>query len=122
MPANGLPLTGYRWQADSRPLRAPHSFLCSLKTLASGSEDGTVKLWDLATGNLRATFRGHGAQVDSVAFSPDGKTLASAAADRKVKLWDVATGEQRATFSGALLDAPNTREPGRSGGIRWIWA
>ena len=45
------------------------------KTLASGSYDKTIKLWDVATGQLKSTLTGHSAKVNSVQFSPDGKTL-----------------------------------------------
>jgi WD40 repeat protein len=64
------------------------------KTLASGSEDRRIKLWDVATGKERATLKGHTGEVLSVAFSPDGKTLASGSNDQTIKLWDVATGKQ----------------------------
>ena len=64
------------------------------KTLASGSEDKTVKLWDAATGKELATLKGHTSHVSAVAFSPDGKTLASGSYDKTVKLWDVATGKE----------------------------
>src|SRR5262249_53240542 len=60
------------------------------KTLASGSGDKTIKLWDVATGKEMASLKGHTGYVFSVAFSPDGKTLASASGDKTVKLWDVA--------------------------------
>ena len=64
------------------------------KTLASGSEDQTIKLWDVATGKEKATLQGHTANVFSVAFSPDGKTLAACSwEDTVVKLWDVTMGE-----------------------------
>jgi WD40 repeat protein len=59
------------------------------KTLASGSSDKTIKLWDVATGNNIATLRGHAYAIRSLAFSPDGKALASGSNDTTVKLWDV---------------------------------
>ena len=65
------------------------------KTLASGSGDRTVKLWDVATGKLLASLRGHTGAVYTVAWSPDGKTLASGSDDRTVKLWDAAVGKER---------------------------
>jgi WD40 repeat protein len=64
------------------------------KTLASGSQNRTIKLWDVATGEEQATLKGHTDMVLSVAFSPDGKTLASGSMDKTIKLWDVATGKQ----------------------------
>jgi WD40 repeat protein len=59
------------------------------KTLASASQDRTIKLWDVATGNERSTLHGHTESVASVSFSPDGKTLASGSWDSTIKLWDV---------------------------------
>ena len=70
------------------------------KTLASGSEDNTIKLWDVATGKERFTLKGHTQPVWSVAFSPDGMTLASGSWDGTTKLWDVATGKERASLLG----------------------
>lgn len=69
------------------------------KRLASASWDGTVKLWDVATGKEILTFKGHKAQLNidqvwSVAFSPDGKWIASASYDQTVKLWDPVTGKE----------------------------
>ncbi len=48
-----------------------------------------VQLWDVATGKLLATLRGHEGQVNCLAYSPDGKCLASGSYDRTVRLWDV---------------------------------
>ena len=60
--------------------------------MASGSLDGSVRLWDLTTGTARAVLRGHADGVASVAFSPDGRTLASAGGE--AKLWQTATGRE----------------------------
>jgi WD40 repeat protein len=65
------------------------------KTLASGSGDQTVRLWDVATGRqIGKPLTGHTDFVTSVAYSSDGKTLASGSDDGTVRLWDVATGHQ----------------------------
>ena len=69
------------------------------QTLAGANRGGTVKLWDVATGHLKATFKGSGGWLWNVAFSPDGQTLACADAD-ELKLWDVATQRLKATLKG----------------------
>jgi tetratricopeptide (TPR) repeat protein len=56
--------------------------------LASGSDDNTVKVWDVASGKEIAAFEGSFGSVMSVAFSPDGTRLASGSDDNSVKLWD----------------------------------
>jgi WD40 repeat protein len=68
------------------------------KTLASGSDDKTVKLWDVATGKEKATLRGHTDEVWYVAFLPERKTVVSGSLDGTVRLWDVTTGKQMASL------------------------
>ncbi len=76
-------------------------------SLASGSGDSSIKLWDIRTGQCRCTLEGHTSRVWSVAFSPipltkgdEGGMLASASSDQTVKLWDVQTGACRHTLQG----------------------
>ena len=66
--------------------------------LASGAQDGTVRLWDVVSGENIATLDEHTAWISSVAFSPDGATVASASRDLTIKLWDVGSGESRITL------------------------
>jgi WD40 repeat protein len=67
------------------------------KTLAAGSGDGKVRLWDVATGKeLRIlTGRGKESRVVAMAFSPDGKTLASSSEEITLVLWDPQTGKEK---------------------------
>ena len=62
--------------------------------------DSTVKVWDVGTGQERATLKGHTDAVSSVALSGDGKTLVSGSVDGTVRVWDVGTGQERATLKG----------------------
>ena len=66
-------------------------------TLASGSADGTVRLWETATGKHLATLEGHAWSITSLAFSADSRTLTSAA-HTEVWVWDVASGRRKAAF------------------------
>ena len=47
------------------------------KTIASGDQGKTVRLWNALSGELLRTLKGHRRELYSVAFSPDGETLAS---------------------------------------------
>ena len=69
------------------------------QTLASGSDDHTIKLWNLSNGELLRTLTGHSGSVLSVAISPDGQTLASGSKDEKIKLWNLSNGELLRTLT-----------------------
>ncbi len=70
------------------------------KTLAAGFEDGSIIVWDVASGKPQRVLTGHKFPVRSLAFLPHGKMLFSGAgelprpkAGGEVKLWDLATGK-----------------------------
>ena len=66
----------------------------------AGGGDGTVRIWDAATGEQRATLTGHTSVVRRWRSHPDGTWLATGGDDGTVRIWDAATGEQRATLTG----------------------
>jgi WD40 repeat protein/tetratricopeptide (TPR) repeat protein len=68
--------------------------------LASGSNDGSIKLWNVSMDEVLQTLTGHSQSVYSVAFSPDGRILASGSNDETVKLWNVDTGQVLQTLQG----------------------
>ena len=73
------------------------------QTLASGSWDRTIRLWNPYTGQHKATLMDDGMwDVTSIAFSPDGSTLASGGGrwSNKIRLWDIETGSRTAIFAG----------------------
>ena len=76
------------------------SFRSDGATLASGNQDGSIYLWDVATAKLQGTFIGHADAISSITFSPDGLTFASTSVDSSIRLWDVETGQQRQAIAG----------------------
>ncbi|UCH93264.1 MAG: hypothetical protein JSV88_23705 [Candidatus Aminicenantes bacterium] len=70
------------------------------KWIISGSDDKTLKLWDVESGKEVRTFKGHNSYVNSVAFIPQGNLILSGSIDKTMKLWDLHTGEEIRTFKG----------------------
>ncbi|HEU0089615.1 MAG TPA: hypothetical protein VFQ77_18550, partial [Pseudonocardiaceae bacterium] len=95
--------------------------------LLSGGDDGSVRVWDAATGAPVHQLSGHTGAVWSVAYSPDGTHLLSGGDDGSVRVWDAATGAP-AGFTIVILpgdelavfDAVSQALAGASEGA-WRW-
>ena len=75
-------------------------FSSDSKTLISGSNDGTIRVWDINKKQQILTFRRNGDRFYSVAFSPNRSTLASYSSDNTIRIWDIATGTLLQTITG----------------------
>ncbi len=68
--------------------------------VVSSDIGGTVRVWDLATGQQQATLTGHHGPVWSVAAAADGARVVSGGDGGTVRVWDLATGQQQAKLTG----------------------
>ena len=74
------------------------------KRLASASCDGTVKVWDAATGQEVLTLKGHTAAVQAWPSAPTASAWPRRGQDKTVKVWDAATGAGLLTLKGHTGD------------------
>jgi hypothetical protein len=70
------------------------------RRLASGSEDQTVRVWDVPSGQELLCLRGHEGGVYSVTVSGDGRRLVSGSFDRTVRMWDARSGQELLCLRG----------------------
>src|SRR5262249_16913589 len=76
------------------------------RILISGSNDGTVRLWETASGKEVRVLEGHRKGISGIALTPDGQTLASGSYDLTLKLWDMGNGKELRS----LADAPTASD------------
>jgi WD40 repeat protein/mono/diheme cytochrome c family protein len=76
------------------------AFSADGKRAVTGSDDQTVRVWDVASGKEVLRLSGHTEEVHAVAFAPDGSRVASGGRDRTVRLWDAAAGKELRRFTG----------------------
>jgi transducin (beta)-like 1 len=85
-----------RWSPTGTGTNNPNQQL----VLASASFDSTIKLWDVESGGVLHSLKGHRDSVYSVAFSPNGEYLASGSLDRCLHIWSVKQGKLVKTYTG----------------------
>lgn len=113
-----LPLTGHTGAVLAVAISADG------KRIVSGGQDGTVKVWDAATGRAEQTLMGHSRAVFGVAISADGRHIVSGSHDHTIKVWNADTGEEEGTLvghTGAVLGVAISNDGRRivSGGTDW---
>ncbi len=74
------------WEVKS--LATASAFSPEGQILATGHDDGSILLWDAATGQMKRALAGHSAPIRSLKFTPDGKTLVSSGNDGVIRLWN----------------------------------
>jgi WD40 repeat protein/cytidylate kinase len=94
------------WGPDVRIMEGHHSCVFSAvfspdgQQIVSGSEDMTVRVWNVQTGDQLAVLEGHSKDVCSASFSPDGQRIVSGSSDKTVRIWNAETGDQIAVLKG----------------------
>ncbi len=94
---NGGKILNLAWQAHTAAVQAL-AFSPDERALATGSWDGTIKVWNLENGALLWMGQ-HTSSIQRLAFTPDGRTLASGGDDAAIRLWDAYTGMHLQTLS-----------------------
>jgi WD40 repeat protein len=97
-------------------------------TMATGSKDGFIRLWDVAGGTSRGKLGGEAGAVLALAYTPDGNVLASGGEDQIIRLWHLRGGERRQCFGhrgpvqfmGCAADSRTLASGGADGELR-LW-
>lgn len=68
--------------------------------IATGHDDGSVRIWDVLTEQLVREIKGHSKPISALAYSADGGRLASAGEDKLIRLWDMTMGKSCGMLAG----------------------
>jgi WD40 repeat protein len=88
--------------------------------VVSGSWDGTVRVWEAATGLPVATGKGHIAPVTTVAWSPEGRWVTSWSIEGTLRIWDAKTGAPVATATTAQGNTDSVESVAWSPDGQWV--
>jgi WD40 repeat protein len=91
--AKGVGGRTLRVDLGTAPTRAAN-FSADGTRLVTGGEFGDLRVFDVESGRLRHTLRGHRTEIQDLAFRPQSTTVASAGADADIRVWDSGTGRQ----------------------------
>jgi WD40 repeat protein len=99
--AKGAAGRAIRVDLGAAPTRAA-MFSPDGKQLVAGGEFGDVRVFDVESGRLRQTLRGHRTEIQDLAFRPQSASIASASADADIRVWDGTAGRQTGIVDGDL--------------------
>ncbi|KAJ7111940.1 quinon protein alcohol dehydrogenase-like superfamily [Mycena epipterygia] len=83
-----------QWQDEHKDTVTSVTFSPDGLRAISGSEDNTIRIWEVSTGRQLHRLDEHEGPVTSVGFSPDGSRAISGSEDNTVRIWEVKTGRQ----------------------------
>jgi WD40 repeat protein len=91
--------TAQRWPGDASAEIEAFALAPDGRSVATGGEDGILRLWDIETGTLLAAHAGHPYGVVQVVFGPDGTWMAASGGDKVTRIWDLAHTPGRGNVS-----------------------
>jgi WD40 repeat protein len=106
-------LTDDRWGSESDIFVSALAFAPDGKTLAAGSSDGSITVWELATCGIRLDLNGHRGPIHALAWTTDCKLLVSASADTTALVWEVI---------GLMGNAGGQKEPLFNKKLEALWS
>ena len=95
--------------AQEKPIKefenGGHNIIClafspDCKLVATGGMDNNINLWDVNTGTLLNSFKGHTDWIVSIAISPDGNYILSGCKDKTARIWDIKSGSEVTLLKG----------------------